>query len=137
MSWCCKWMLLCQDAIFMFWNLLWSKNNNKLTTYCSCLCFFPYSTLATVWKLKHTLSTWSTHANYNIYIITKLQIIYVSLRLNLRLIKSMMSIKLLATNNIPMQFMSLKFHAQNWKGFEVWLFLFFCVKFAVKSKLIL
>ena len=63
-----EWILLWKYAIFTFWNLLWNKNN--YTSYNSILfivllCFL-YSTLATLWKIKHTLSLWPTHAKYNI-----------------------------------------------------------------------
>ena len=38
-------MLACKNAIVTFWNALFYKNNNKLTSYVTVL-FYPYSTLA-------------------------------------------------------------------------------------------
>ena len=39
------------NAIFTFWNVLWSKNNNKLTTYITALYFTYKHPCYTLWKL--------------------------------------------------------------------------------------
>ena len=49
-------ILLMQNTIFTFWNVLWDKSNNKLTTA------WLYITIATLWKIQYTLSQWSVCA---------------------------------------------------------------------------